>query len=453
MRKYISTNLFVIASVIAVMLSACSKTEDDSVWDLYYTSKATIGNATIGYNQTENTIITDGNPRRIWKAEFDAASSKWCSFDANSRIAATTGTPGDEIRIYIEENTSPQSRTASITVTFNDTDNTVINLTFTQYGFTANSSYNRDWGEQPEITDNSNYIHKTYYTTLSNGKEVRNYSICFDKQTKVSRWVAFPVHDVYEQRGNYQAEQTNGRTNAWAFDDALTEYMAEGYNGVNYGKYRFISTYDSATGAYDTAKKPIIKHEWQQNVPQGAYNDRDENRALNLNRGHMLPSASRYNTFMTNAQTFYATNMMPQEGKFNSGAWAKLESAARSSKCSDTLYVVVGTLFDDGAKQITARGRDITVPSHCYQLWIRTKKGSTGKRIDEITDSSELICIGFLFENNESSQNASLSGAAVSVAEIEERSGFTFFQNINPSIAEQVKRQCNTKDWSAINNK
>ena len=451
MRKLILSKLFVVTSLLTVLLGACNKSAGDDWEDLYYTSKATISNATIGYNQTTNSIITDGNPKKSWKAEIETSDrGNWCSFDQNGILLATTGQPGDEIRLFVTPNSSPDARRAVIKLTFSDKNNTVIEVSFIQYGYSEGANYERDWGEQPEMTENDDYIHKTYYTTLSNGKTVRNYSICFDIDHKVSRWVAFPLHDVYTQRGNYEADQSNGRTNAWAFDDAVTEYMASGSNGVNYGKYRFISTYDSSTGAYDTATDPIIKHEYQQNVGPGAYNDREENRPLNLNRGHMLPSASRYNTFMTNAQTFYATNMMPQEGNFNSGAWSKLESASRSATCSDTLYVVVGTLFEEGAKRITARQRDITVPSHCYQLWIRTKSGYSGKRIDEITDPDQLICIGFIFENNNKSKDTPLSSAAVSVAEIEERAGFTFFRNLNPAIADKVKNQCNLSDWPAI---
>ena len=57
------------------------------------------------------------------------------------------------------------------------------------------------------------------------------------------------------------------------------------------------------------------------------------------------------------------------------------------------------------------------------------------------------MCIGFIFENNKAAASASLSSAVVSVAEIEERSGFKFFQNLNPAIAAEVKKQKNYSAW------
>ena len=162
----------------------------------------------------------------------------------------------------------------------------------------------------------------------------------------------------------------------------------------------------------------------------------------------MLPSASRYSTYDTNAQTFYATNMMPQNSTFNQGVWGQLENAVRKNICADTLYVVVGTLFENSTT-FTSRGRKITRPSHCYKLLLRTRGGNTKKSISQITDADEITAIGFLFENQASA--TSYDKAVVSIAENEERTGFTFFQNLDASIAKQVKAQKNINDWKFNN--
>ena len=159
----------------------------------------------------------------------------------------------------------------------------------------------------------------------------------------------------------------------------------------------------------------------------------------------MLPSASRYSTWMTNAQTFYATNMMPQNYNFNGGVWASVENKTRNSICADTLYVVVGTLFEN-AKTFNAKGRTITRPTHAYKLLLRTKSGNTKKSISDITDPNEIKAIGFLFPNE--SNAGSYQNAVVSIKEIEERTGFTFYHNLNPAVAEKVKSQKNLNDWN-----
>jgi endonuclease G len=137
---------------------------------------------------------------------------------------------------------------------------------------------------------------------------------------------------------------------------------------------------------------------------------------------------------------------MVQQYDFNGGSWAKVEALERNKNCSDTLYVVVGTLFED-SKTISRFGRTVGVPSHCYKLLLRTKSGSSRKAIGDITSADELICIGFLYKNSEDSKNTTTKSAATSVAEIEERSGFKFFQNLNPAIADKVKAQNKPSDW------
>lgn len=303
----------------------------------------------------------------------------------------------------------------------------------------TDAKYDRSWAEQPEKVANQHYIHKTYYSTLMDGKRVRNFSVCYDTEKMCSRWVAYPGHSVYRKWGSYQVGENNnaGRTNAWAFDDAVTQYApSTDYNCA----YEIVSKYDSSKDAYDTAKEPIIPHSRQADIcfTNGF--------GWGWARGHMLPSSQRYNTWENNAQTCYATNIMVQQYDFNSGSWADVEALERNKNCSDTLYVVVGTLFEDN-NTITRFGRKIGVPTHCYKLLLRTKSGSTGKAIKNVTSADELICIGFLFANNESSKDVNISTAATSVAEIEKRSGFKFFRNLNPAIADKVKAQKRPSDW------
>lgn len=303
----------------------------------------------------------------------------------------------------------------------------------------TDAKYDRNWAEQPEKVENKHYIHKTYYSTLMDGQRVRNFSVCYDTVKMCSRWVAYPGHSVYRKWGSYQVGENNnkGRTNAWAFDDAVTEYApSTDYNCA----YSIVSKYNSKTDAYDTAKEPIIPHRRQADIcfTNGF--------GWGWARGHMLPSSQRYNTWENNAQTCYATNIMVQQYDFNGGSWADVEALERNKNCSDTLYVVVGTLFED-SKTITRFDRTIGVPTHCYKLLLRTKSGSSRKAISDITSADELICIGFLFKNDESSKDVDISTVATSVAEIEKRAGFKFFRNLNPAIADKVKSQNHPSDW------
>ena len=407
---------------------------------------ATLSQTEYEWDDVQAVVETSGDSRVTFSIEVADNAIGWCWLAAGSPLKGLYNQQaGQSVTVYMKPNSGRTERRAELSLQFSDGERFTLTLTQhcaqpsqTEPGDTAGA-----WAELPRFVDNENCVYKTYFTTLADKRTVRNFSVCFDTEHKVSRWVAYPVHTVYTTGRYYPvSNSTKGSTDAWAFDDAVTEYSSG-------NKYNILSKYDDTTGAYDTATEPVIRHSMQQNVVSGAYNDREENKPLNLQRGHMLPSASRYNSWQTNAQTFYATNIMPQNGTLNSGVWGDVEIATRNSACQDTLYVVVGTLFEDGARRITARNRDITVPSHCYKLLLRTRSGKTGKKISDITSADELVCIGFLFENGDP-KGVTMASSAVPVAEIERRSGFSFFSSIDPSIADRVKSQCNLADWSAF---
>ena len=395
-----------------------------------YTPGVTLAKSEIEWNETSLNGSTAGDPNSSFEVHI-VKGGDFCS------VQPAVGKVGEPFFLNFTENKGQSERIAEVKVEFSDGYSQT--LAVRQYASEVDFVYNRQWAEQPEKVENRHYIHKTYYSTLMDGKRVRNFSVCYDTDKMCSRWVAYPGHSVYRKWGSYQVGENNnsGRTNAWAFDDAVTQYApSEDYNCA----YEIVSKYDSKTDAYDTAKEPVIPHSRQADI---CYTN---GFGWGWARGHMLPSSQRYNTWENNAQTCYATNIMVQQYDFNGGSWADVEALERNKNCSDTLYVVVGTLFEN-SKTITRFGRTIGVPTHCYKLLLRTKSGNTGKAISNITSADELICIGFLFENSESSADIDKSKAVTSVAEIEKRSGFKFFRNLNPEIADKVKSQNKPSDW------
>ena len=416
-------------SIVAMLLLTFAFTacEFEDPWSPYK-SKATLTSTVLTYQATTISGSTMGDPSYKWVLQV-LEGSDFCS------IPSQVGNVGSPFILKFTDNNGDTERSAIVRITF--TDGYTKTFAIRQLVKTENPEYDRAWAEQPDYTSNANYIHKTYYTTLSDGRRVRNYSVCYDTQKICSRWVAYPAHSLYTSGRNYQVGgSTAGRTNAWAFDDAVTQYKySDNWNTA----FEILSKYVVALDTYDTYTNPIIPQSKQANI--------SKNIGGGYARGHMLPSADRYNTWNTNAQTCYSTNIMAQDYNFNSGSWATLENKVRTRIPSDTLFVVVGTLFESN-KTVNNNGRTISVPSHCYKLLLRTKSGITGKHIADIKSADELMCIGFIFENNYDATNQSLSSAAVSVAEIERRSGFIFFRNLNPAIADKVKSQCNYSEWN-----
>ena len=239
--------------------------------------------------------------------------------------------------------------------------------------------------------------------TIGGKSNQRNFTMCFDKANKAAIWVAYPLHECHT--GN------SGRTDAWGYDPEIaTQYQA------NLNK-----SYD---GSYD--------------------------------RGHQLPSGSRTCSKTVNNATFYYSNMTPQASNFNQKGWATLENNVRKDICSDTLYVVTGALFkgnnDSSIKSYTydANGDKCPIPSHYFKVLLRTKKGNTKKTIKEITKASDLQAIAVLLKHTSylDNENPLPSSAIISVKELEEFSGITFFPIIDDSIEAEVKKQNNRSDWS-----
>lgn len=422
--------LLVTMSAMLVLFAGCGDKDDGDDKQ----SHAELVAETVSSLTTTNKISTQGPSGITFEALIVSQSgdADWCSFalirDDGKIVSSASGNVGDPVYLYLLKNNSDNDRVATIVVTYTNGYST--SLTLTQKAANSTFDYDRAWGEQPEYAENADYTYKTYYTTLVNGKYVRNYSICYDRTKHVSHWVAYPIYRDYTSSRTYETGPgTQGRTDAWAYDDWTTEYVSS-------------KPYYRQTGT---------------KIFEPAISERDQANVINYfsgyQRGHMLPSASRYSTWATNAQTFFATNMMPQNGDFNGGSWATLEGKVRGwggLRNYDTLYVVTGTYFSDSYRTMTNTNVGgtirVAVPDKCWKVLLR-QRGNQNKQISEF-GADELKAIGFVFDNTSSSADTELQDAACSVKKIEELTGFEFFRNLDPAVADAVKSNYNYSDWN-----
>lgn len=380
-------------SLFAALLAGCNKNDGNETGNTSAVFKSEVVNC----ETTVVQLLLSGDSSLICTASV-TEGEEWVSFSATQPQTVWEGTVTPVVFVYLQKNLTTEERTARVEVAFSNGDRT--EASFTQTAYTSSALYDRDWAEQPQYEEGTDYIYKTYFTTLSESSRlVRNYSICYDTDKKVARWVAYPLHTCYTM-------PSLDRTNAWAYDP--NNQMPE--------------------------------------IPQSVQQYVIESYGTGYARGHQCPSADRYSTIATNEMTFYATNMMPQNSKFNSGVWGTLENKVRASIVRDTLYVVTGTWFGDSQTMTDRKGNRIGVPTDCWKVLLRTKKGNTGKRVQDCT-ADELIGIGFWMPNA-SSTDGSLAQYVVSIAEIEERTGFSFFHNLPDDVAAAVKQQNQPSDWN-----
>lgn len=399
--------LLVTMSAMLVLFAGCGDKDDGGDKE----SLATLVAETVSSSTTTNKISTQGPSGITFEATIvsQGGDAEWCSFDLNKQVSSAGGNVGDPAYLYLDKNNSDDDRTARIDVTYTNGYSTSLTLTQRAAGFI---DYGRSWGEQPEYRSDDAYIYKTYYATfVSNqffpGGKLRNYSVCYDVDRHISHWVAYPIFKkVYET-------PVLSRVNDFNYDpnDQLPviptrdqQYIGTGGNGRGYG-------------------------------------------ARGYDRGHMLPQASRYNNYEPNRMTYYGTNMMPQNSTLNRNIWASLEGKVRGwggLQTYDTLYVVTGAAFKS-TKTIDNANGPIAVPSHCWKVLLR-QRGNQNRQISQFK-ADELKAIGFVFTNDDAGAATSIESAVRSVKEIEELTGFKFFRNLDPAVADAVKSQKNLADW------
>ncbi|MBO4447594.1 MAG: DNA/RNA non-specific endonuclease [Bacteroidales bacterium] len=218
------------------------------------------------------------------------------------------------------------------------------------------------------------------HTWTSNSKEMRNYTVMMDSETKSPVWCAFAMHAEAWEDNNV------GRNDSWKTD-------------------------------------PAFPSDWQQTGISGSYS-----------KGHLCASNYRQTTVNQNKQTFYYTNQAPQwQTSFNDGVWNQLENAVKGSMPSgrDTLYVVVGTLFEDNN---TLSG--IRIPSHFYKCLMKCSFNASG----EMTAANGCA---YLF-TNESHSGSKYGSFITSIDAIEERSGLNFFANVPKELQDPAENNSST---------
>ena len=399
--------LLVTMSAMLVLFAGCGDKDDGGDKE----SLATLVAETVSSSTTTNKISTQGPSGITFEATIvsQGGDAEWCSFDLNKQVSSAGGNVGDPAYLYLDKNNSDDDRTARIDVAYTNGYSTSLTLTQRAAGFI---DYDRSWGEQPEYRSDDAYIYKTYYATfVSNqffpGGKLRNYSVCYDVDRHISHWVAYPIFKkVYE-----------------------TPVLSR-VNDFNYDP---------------NDQLPVIPTRDQQYIGTGG-NSRGYG-AWGYDRGHMLPQASRYNNYEPNRMTYYGTNMMPQNSTLNQNIWASLEGKVRGwggLQTYDTLYVVTGAAFKS-TKTIDNANGPIAVPSHCWKVLLR-QRGNQNRQISQFK-ADELKAIGFVFTNDDAGAATSIESAVRSVKEIEELTGFKFFRNLDPAVADAVKSQKNLADW------
>jgi endonuclease G len=147
-----------------------------------------------------------------------------------------------------------------------------------------------------------------------------------------------------------------------------------------------------------------------------------------FDRGHLCPAADMALNKTSMSESFYLSNMSPQNASFNRGIWSKLEDQVRVWALEDNgLYVTTGGILNEKIGWIGIN--EVSVPAKYYKVLYSEKSGMIG-----------------LVLPNEGSQKP-LSDFVISVDSVETLTGINFFPGLEDEIENQLEGNVNVERW------
>jgi len=130
-------------------------------------------------------------------------------------------------------------------------------------------------------------------------------------------------------------------------------------------------------------------------------------------------------------ETFYMSNITPMKQVFYNQIWLKTEEMIRLwSNETDGLYVVCGPILAE-APFPTIGENNISVPNRFYKV---------------VYDLKNQKAVGFIFKNGTSS--GKLKSFAMSVDEVEQRTGIDLFSGLEDVIEKMVEAKYDPAQWN-----
>lgn len=152
-------------------------------------------------------------------------------------------------------------------------------------------------------------------------------------------------------------------------------------------------------------------------------------------RGHMAPAADMKWSPLAMKESFYMTNICPQDKKLNTGSWKRLEEKCRTWAMADSAIIIVaGPVLTDKLTESIGK-TNVRVPKRFFKVILSPY-------------SNPPRAIGFIMPNG--NVPGGMQAAAMSVDEVERITGHDFFSALPDQIENTVESQCQFHKWSTI---
>ncbi len=148
-----------------------------------------------------------------------------------------------------------------------------------------------------------------------------------------------------------------------------------------------------------------------------------------FDRGHLCPAADMQFDSIAMNESFYMSNISPQNPGFNRGIWKSLEGKVRDwANTKEKLVIVTGPIFNEADQRIGQN--KVRVPAYFYKILFAEEQNQM---------------IAFILPNAASSN--SLDKFASTVDSLEEITGIDFFSQLPDRLENRLESEIVLSGW------
>ncbi|ADV42733.1 DNA/RNA non-specific endonuclease [Bacteroides helcogenes] len=168
-------------------------------------------------------------------------------------------------------------------------------------------------------------------------------------------------------------------------------------------------------------------------LPENEAVTTDDYKGAGMDRGHMCPAGDSRWHWKAMQESFYMTNICPQDHNLNRGDWKELEESCRYwAQKEGRIYIVCGPILYDRKHRTIGRHHKITVPEAFFKVIL-------------CITSNPPKAIGFIYKNT--SGNHPLDSYVNSVDEVERITGIDFFPTLPDNIEKKIEATYDLNLW------
>lgn len=211
-------------------------------------------------------------------------------------------------------------------------------------------------------------------------------------------------------------------------DIVVHEYFMLSYSEPHEQAEWVAYTLEPSQLTYDDRKRPYFLEDPKVETKSADWRNY---RGSGFDRGHLCPAGDRRFSEYAYNETFYTSNIAPQDNAFNAGIWNRLEIQVRRwCKKYGTLHIITGGVLTEDLEEIGEE--DVDVPNAFFKVIIR-----------ENGNSYEVLA--FLLPHRDS--NRPLGSFLVSLDELEALTDLDFFYRMDPGKQRSLEQHVMQATW------